>query len=88
MKVNIYVNWKEEKVCTEEEYLEVITEEVEANFEDWGETWLEEHYSTWELFNLQESEKLNIEEQMKDELVSDTFNDRLGYEWEIKTIDI
>lgn len=88
MKVNIYVNWKEEKVCTEEQYLEAITEEVEENLEEWGETWLEEHYDTWELFNLQDSEKDEIEEKMKDELIQDTFNDRLGYEWEVKTIEI
>lgn len=88
MKVNIYINWEERKVCTYEDFVEAIAKEVEENLNEWGETWLEEHYSTWELFNLQESEKLNIEEQMKDELVSDTFNDHMGHEWDVVRIEI
>ena len=88
MKVNVYVNWEDRKVYTEEEYLNAIAEEVEENLDEWGETWLEEHYDTWELFNLQDSEKDEIEQKMKDELIHDTFNDRLSYEWEVKTIDI
>lgn len=88
MKVNIYINWEEQKVYSEEEYREAIVEEVEENLDDWGEEWLEEHYSTWELFNLQESEKLNIKEQMKDELVSYAISERINSEWDIVRIEI
>lgn len=88
MKINIYVNWEEQKVYSEEEYREAIVEEVEENLNDWGEEWLEEHYSTWELFNLQESEKLNIEEQMKDELVSYAISERINSGWDIIKVEI
>ena len=88
MIIDIYINWEEHKVYSEQEYIDTVIEEVEENLSEWGETWLEEHYSTWELFNLQESEKLNIEEQMKDELVSDTFNEHIGYEWDVVRIEI
>lgn len=88
MIIDIYINWEERKVYSEQEYIDAVIEEVEENLNEWGETWLEEHYNTWELFNLQESEKLNIEEQMKDELVSDTFNEHIGYEWDVIRIKI
>ena len=88
MKVNIYVNWEERKVYSGQEYIDAVIEEVEENLSKWGETWLEEHYSTWELFNLQESEKLNIEEQMKDELVSYAINERTNSEWDIIKVEI
>lgn len=88
MKINIYINWEEQKVYSEEEYREAIVKEVEENLDDWGEEWLEEHYSTWELFNLQESEKLKIEEQMKDELVSYAISERINSEWDIIKVEI
>lgn len=88
MIIDIYINWEERKVYSEQEYIDAVIEEVEENLSEWGETWLEEHYSTWELFNLQDSEKAEIEQKMKDELVSDTFNDHIGYEWDVVRIEI
>lgn len=88
MKINIYVNWEERKVCTGEEYLEAVTEKVEENLEEWGEIWFDEHYTNWELFNLQDSEKGEIEQKMKDELVRETFNDYIDYKWDIVKVEI
>ena len=88
MIIDIYINWEEHKVYSEQEYIDAVIEEVEENLSEWGETWLEEHYSTWELFNLQDSEKGEIEQKMKDELVRDIFNDYMNHEWDIVKVEI
>ena len=88
MKIKVYTNWESREICNEEEFIETMREEVEENLEEWGEAWLEEHYETWELFNLLDSEKEEIKKEMIDDLVNTTIDDRLGFEWELKTIDI
>lgn len=88
MIINIYINWEERKVYNEEEYLEAITKEVEENLDDWGEEWFYNNYTSWELFNLQDSEKAEIEQKMKDELVRDTFNEYISYKWDVVRIEI
>ena len=88
MIINIYINWEERKVYNEEEYLEVVTEEVEKNLDEWGEEWLCIHYTNWGLFNLQDSEKAEIEQKMKDELVRYTFNYHIAYDYNIVRIEI
>ena len=88
MKINIYVNWEERKISTYEDFIEAVIEEVEENLDEWGENWFDEHYTNWELFNLQDSEKTEIEQKMKDELIRDIFNDHTAREWDIVKIEI
>ena len=88
MKVNVYVNWNEQKVYDYEAFLEEMQNEVDNYYDDWAEEWLDEHYGSLELFNLTDSEKEEIENRIKDELIQDVANDRIGYEWDIKTIEI
>ena len=88
MIINIYVNWEERKIYTYEDFVKAITKEVEENLDDWGEEWLWSNYTSWELFNLQDSEKAEIEQEMKDELIQDTINDCINYEWDVIRIKI
>ena len=88
MKVNVYVNWNEQKVCSYEDFLDEIQKEVDNNFDEWLEDWLDEHYTKYDLFYLTDSEKEGMEEKIKAEMIQDTMNDRIGYEWEMRTIEI
>lgn len=88
MKVNVYVNWYEQKVCNEEDFLEEMQDEVDNNFNDWAEEWLNEHYTAWELFTLSDSEKEEVEDKMKEDLLQGTIDDCMGREWEVTTIEI
>ena len=62
MKVNIYVNWNEQKVYNEEDFLEEMQNEVNDNFNEWSSDWLNEEYTAYDLFYLTDSEKKEIEE--------------------------
>ena len=88
MKVNVYVNWNEQRVYNEEGFLEEMRIEVEDNFNDWANDWLNEHYSAYDLFYLTDEDKEKIEEKMKEDLLQGTIDDRIGYEWEVATIEI
>lgn len=88
MKVNVYVNWNEQKVYDYEAFLEEMQNEVDNYYDDWAGEWLDEHYTGLELFNLTDSEKEEIEEKMKEELLQGTIDDNLGYHWTVETIEI
>ena len=88
MKINIYINWEERKVCTYEDFVEAITKEAEENLDEWGEEWLYSHYTSWGLFNLQDSEKAEIEQKMKDDFILDAISDRINHEWDVVRIEI
>ena len=38
MIIDIYINWEERKVYSEQEYIDAVIEEVEENLSEWGET--------------------------------------------------
>ena len=88
MKVNVYVNWNEQRVYNEEGFLEEMRIEVEDNFNDWANDWLNEHYTAYDLFYLTDEDKEKIEIEMKEDLLQGTIDDRIGYEWEVATIEI
>lgn len=88
MKVNIYVNWNEQKLYNEEDFLEEMRNEVNDNFNEWSSDWLNEEYTAYDLFYLTDSEKKEIEEKMKEELLEGTIDNHIGYEWEKVIIDI
>ena len=88
MKVNVYVNWNEQRVYNEEGFLEEMRIEVEDNFNDWANDQLNEHYTAYDLFYLTDEDKEEIEEKMKEDLLQGTIDDRIGYEWEVATIEI
>lgn len=88
MKVNVYVNWNEQRVYNEEGFLEEMRIEVDDNFNDWANDWLNEHYTAYDLFYLTDEDKEEIEEKMKEDLLQGTIDDRIGYEWEVATIEI
>lgn len=88
MKVNVYVNWNEQKVCNEEDFLEEMRIEVENNFNEWAEDWLNEHYNAYDLFYLTDSEKEEIEEKIREDLLQGNIESTIGYEWEVATIEI
>lgn len=88
MKVNVYVNWNEQRVYNEEGFLEEMRIEVEDNFNDWANDWLNEHYTAYDLFYLTDEDKEKIETEMKEDLLQGTIDDRIGYEWEVATIEI
>lgn len=88
MKINVYVNWNEQRVYNEEGFLEEMRIEVEDNFNDWANDWLNEHYTAYDLFYLTDEDKEKIEIEMKEDLLQGTIDDRIGYEWEVATIEI
>ena len=59
MKVTVYVNWNEQKVYSESEYEVELINRVEEFCEDNDNfaEWLEENYSTIEIFNLESKQK-------------------------------
>ena len=88
MKVNVYVNWNEQKICDHEGFLEKMQDEVDNYYDDWSEEWLSEHYTYWELFVLSDDEKTEVEQRMKEELLEATINEHIGFDWEVATIEI
>ena len=88
MKVNVYVNWNEQRVYNEEGFLKEMRIEVEDNFNDWANDWLNEHYTAYDLFYLTDKDKEKIEIEMKEELLQGTIDDNLGYHWTVETIEI
>lgn len=88
MKVNVYVNWNEQRICNEEDFLEEMRNEVNDNLNEWANDWLNEEYTAYDLFYLTDSEKEEIEEKMKQELLEATIENHIGYEWEVATIEI
>lgn len=88
MKVNVYVNWEEYKVCDYEGFLREMQDEVDNYYNDWAEEWLDEHYTALQLFELSDDEKTEIEQKMKEDLLQGTIEDNLGYHWTVETIEI
>lgn len=88
MKVNVYVNWNEQRICNEEDFLEEMRNEVNDNLNEWANDWLNEEYTAYDLFYLTDSEKEEIEEKMKQELLEATIDNHLTYDWEVATIEI
>lgn len=62
MKVGIYIDWSEHKAASEAEFQKVLAEKAEEIIADEDElsNWLDEHYSTAEVFNFTEEEKAEV----------------------------
>ena len=100
MKVNVYVNWKEEELITEKEYKEKIKEvkEDKANFDDYKSSYLDNYIEEFidrspyvksfeTVFNFTEAERQKILDEIKEGYevqVEEVFSD----DWEEVEIDI
>ena len=100
MKVNVYVNWKEEELITEKEYKEKIKEvkEDKANFDDYKSSYLDNYIEEFidrspyvknfeTVFNFTEAERQKILDEIKEGYriqVEEDFSD----DWEEVEIDI
>ena len=100
MKVNIYVNWREEELITEKEYKEKIKEvkEDKGNFDDYKNDYLNDYIEEFidkspyaknfeTVFNFTEAERQKILDEIKtgyEVQVEEDFSD----DWEEVEIDI
>ena len=100
MKVNVYVNWREEEIITEKEYKEKIKEvkKDKENFNDYKSSYLNDYIKDFidkspyaknfeTVFNFTETERQKILDELKEGYeiqVEEDFSD----EWEEVEIDI
>lgn len=87
MKIDVYVNWDERKVCDYENFIKEKQNEVNNYFDDLAGEWLDVHYTSLELFNLTDSDKEAVKQKMENEFLQDAI-DNTDYQWEIVTIEI
>lgn len=90
---NVYVNWREKDILTEEEYEKRINARVEdflkdeERYEEWKEEYLESNYKASEIFDLTEEEKEKILADIKTDIF-DWVSDDMGYSYDEITLDI
>ena len=100
MKINIYVNWRDEEIITEKEYKEKIKEvkKDKENFDDYKSSYLNDYIVDFinkssyarnfeTVFNFTETERQKILDEIKEGYetqVEEDFSD----EWEEVEIDI
>ena len=89
MKIKVYVNWKDEEVLNEKDYMEFrdrkVNEIADDYFEDdyeFGE-FLSEDYTRSEIFRMTEEDKEKVKKAWKaqcKESAEETFDDEYNYE--------
>ena len=90
MKVTVYVNWSEQEVFSEDEYKKELDRRVEefcADDVNFGE-WLDTHYDSLELYNLQDDQKEEVRKAFFDDVRDEEENGGFGYYCEDFTLEI
>lgn len=81
-----YIAWDQHSIFTSreeliEEYMRVRFDR--GNFSDWADVYLEDHYSSYELFSMTEGEKDAVRTNMEDELWDEVVRD-----WAVDVLEI
>ena len=100
MKVDVYVNWREEEIITEKEYKEKIKEvkKDKENFDDYKSSFLNDYIEEFidkspyvknfeTVFNFTEADRQKILEDIR-EGYENQVEEELSEEWEEVEIDI
>lgn len=99
MTVNLYVDWNEKCIITEDAYLQMVQNEIEElkdadSFAEFCDEQLNDwsyHFSRYELLTLEEHKKTEILEELKEHFnktVEENVKDDLKWRWEKHHIEI
>lgn len=89
MKVKIYVNWYSREIISEKDFKEKVEEATQDYKEDecFFSEWLNEHYSTGEIWNLDEDRRREVRSDYLVKCERLAVEDVRG-DWEEKEIEI